>query len=131
MPENTNEFPKGERLCNKKAITSLFESGESCFVFSLKLYYKPNNLIINRILISIPKRAHKNAVDRNLLKRRIKESWRCGERGLFTGMDIAVIYISSSFNRNFHKIDKSLSDGLAKIKAALDKSSNSTSNISN
>lgn len=130
MPENTNEFPKGERLCNKKAITSLFESGESCFVFPLKLYYKPNNLINNRILISIPKRAHKNAVDRNLLKRRIKESWRCGERGLFTGMDIAVIYISSSLTE-FTKIDKSLSDGLAKIKAALDKSGNSTSNISN
>ena len=130
MPENTNEFPKGERLCNKKAITSLFESGESCFMFPLKLYYKPNNQINNRILISIPKRAHKNAVDRNLLKRRIKESWRCGERGLFTGMDIAVIYISSPLTE-FHKIDKSLSDGLAKIKAALDKSSNSTSNISN
>lgn len=128
MPENTNEFPKRERLCNKKAITSLFESGESCFVFPLKIYYKSNNLTINRILISIPKRAHKNAVDRNLLKRWIKESWRSGNRGVFEGMDIAVVYISSSLTE-FYKIDKSLSDGLAKIKAALDKNSHTTSNI--
>ena len=47
----------------------------------------------NRILISVPKKLFKRAVKRNLLKRRIRESWRKQKNGLTaTGTDILFIY---------------------------------------
>ena len=121
MPKKRNTFPKWERLCNKKAITSLFESADSIFVFPLKIFYKPTGLPNNRILITIPKRSHKKAVCRNLLKRRLKECWRVGDRYGISGMDITIVHISSTVT-GFEKLEKSLADGLAKIKANIDKS---------
>ena len=48
----------------------------------------------NRILISVPKKLFKRAVKRNLLKRRIRESWRHLKHGLRNsgGMDILFMY---------------------------------------
>ena len=49
---------------------------------------------VSRILISVPKRSFKRAVKRNLLKRRIRESYRLQKELLPAGMDIAFIYVS-------------------------------------
>ena len=48
----------------------------------------------NRILISVPKKLFKRAVKRNVLKRRIRESWRRRKHELEIkrGMDILFIY---------------------------------------
>lgn len=116
MPHN-NRYPKWERLCNVRSIATLFEAGESCFNFPLKIYFIKNSLSHNRVLITVPKRGHKRAVDRNLLKRRIKESWRVVDKESVSvlGMDLAIVYIGTTI-ADYHKIYKSLSDGLEKIK---------------
>ena len=47
----------------------------------------------NRIMVSVPKKMFKRAVKRNLLKRRIRESWRKQKHNLqATGTDILFIY---------------------------------------
>lgn len=48
----------------------------------------------NRILISVPKKLFKRAVKRNVLKRRIRESWRRRKHELKIkrGTDILFIY---------------------------------------
>lgn len=48
----------------------------------------------NRILISVPKKLFKRAVKRNVLKRRIRESWRRRKHELEIkrGTDILFIY---------------------------------------
>jgi len=72
-------FKKEERLCNKKLIDELFRNGSSFLCYP----YKASWLLVNeptgvpvQILISVSKKRYKRAVDRNLVKRRIREAYR-------------------------------------------------------
>ena len=72
-----------ERLKSKKAISRLFEKGRSGFVYPVRYIYLSERIEetdfsapSGRILVSVPKRNHKRAVDRNLIKRRIREAYR-------------------------------------------------------
>lgn len=74
-------LPKEERLRNKKIIDELFKKGSSYFLYPFKLVYLPleDSLIQTdypQVLFTISRKNFKKAVDRNLIKRRIKEAYR-------------------------------------------------------
>ena len=86
---------KAERLCGKKAIAGLMEHGKGGSVGCLRYkYLKTGDSDVSRILVSVPKRYFKRAVKRNLLKRRIRESYRLQKDLLPVPMDIAFLYQS-------------------------------------
>lgn len=90
-----NTLSKEERLCGKKSIERLLARGKHGSVGNMRfLHATGNGQEHNRILISVPKRLFKRAVKRNLLKRRIRESWRRLKYDLQVqnGMDIQFIY---------------------------------------
>ncbi len=72
-------FTKEERLCNKKLIDGLFRNGSSFLVYPFKVSWltseseQPYPAVV---LFSVPKKRYKRAVDRNLLKRRMREAYR-------------------------------------------------------
>ena len=92
-PDN---LPKKERLCGKKAIETLLAKGRHGSVGPIRYIHRADNgEEFSRILISVPKKLFKRAVKRNLLKRRIRESWRRLKHNLVAaehGMDILFIY---------------------------------------
>ena len=72
-------FLKSERLGSKKVIKSLFENGNSFNVYPFKVLWITEKTFdpgYVKILVSISKKNFKKSVDRNLIKRRIKESYR-------------------------------------------------------
>ena len=72
---SVHSFPKKERLCSRKAIETLFASGNrSLTAFPLRVVYTPAEE--TQVLISVSKRHFKHAVDRNRAKRQIREAWR-------------------------------------------------------
>ena len=86
---------KSERLCGKKAIAGLMEHGKGGVSGCLRYkFLQAGEADVSRILVSVPKRHFKRAVKRNLLKRRIRESYRLQKELLPAGMDIAFIYVS-------------------------------------
>lgn len=93
--QTPNTLPKQERLCGKTAIGQLIAKGKHGNVPGLKfLYLTDTGTETNRIMVSVPKKMFKRAVKRNLLKRRIRESWRKQKHSLLTdgGTDILFIY---------------------------------------
>ena len=93
--ETRNTLPKKERLCGKIAISKLLAKGKHGSVPGIRylcLYGTESG--VNRIVVSVSKKFFKRAVKRNLLKRRIRESWRKQKHMLTLdgNFDILLIY---------------------------------------
>ena len=72
-------FKKEERLCNRKLIDQLYHNGSSflCYPFKVSwLITTAHQLFPAQVLFSVSKKRYKKAVDRNLIKRRIREAYR-------------------------------------------------------
>ena len=95
MDEIRHTLPKKERLCGKTAISTLLAKGRHGKVPGLRYCFcSCSGAGQNRILVSVPKKMFKRAVKRNLLKRRIRESWRKQKHDLNVsqGYDILFTY---------------------------------------
>ena len=88
-------FPKSERLCGKTAVAALFGQGKSLSSGCLRCRFLHRaDDAPARIVVSVPKRFFKRAVKRNLLKRRIRESYRRQKELLGPGLDVLFVYSS-------------------------------------
>ncbi len=114
------KFTKAERLCSKKIIDKLFEKGSdktnSVFCYPFRVVYLQDPAQENalpQILISVSKRTFKHAVDRNLIKRRIKEAYRLNKEKLHQNFEtkpptyIAFLYIAKE-KMDFKEIERKL-----------------------
>lgn len=121
---------KNERLHSKKSIKELFDKGSSFFLYPFKVLYldRPKDSIeTNQVLFSVSKKKIKKAVDRNQVKRRIKEGYRLNKHLLSNAevkKNIALIYVSSDIP-SFKKIEPIIQ----KILVRLDQLSNETQKI--
>jgi ribonuclease P protein component len=84
-------FPKEERLHSKKMIQELFDKGSSFYLYPFKIIILRNandHTAEHQVLISVSKRNFKLAVDRNLIKRKIKEAYRLNKQLLYSNENI-------------------------------------------
>ncbi len=93
--QTRNTLPKKERLCGKTGISMLLAKGKHGNVPGMRyICLKGTGQEENRIMVSVPKKLFKRAVKRNLLKRRIRESYRKQKHNLTTegGLDVLFMY---------------------------------------
>ena len=95
-------LPRQERLRSLGAIRRLFAEGESGFVFPFRYvwYDEPDEEPSVEVLFSTPKKFHKRANKRNLVRRRTKEAYRLQKQTLTLhigarNVDVALIYSSA------------------------------------
>ena len=71
-------FHRTERIRLKRQIESLFREGQSVHVYPVRAVWLdiPYDGVPARMMVSVPKRIFKRAVDRNLVKRRIRSAYR-------------------------------------------------------
>lgn len=72
---------KEERICSKKLINELFTgNGRSMTAFPLRVVFMKRTIVDDQpraaMLVSVPKRYFKHAVDRNRVKRQVREVFR-------------------------------------------------------
>ena len=95
-------LPRQERLRSLGAIRRLFTEGESGFVFPFRYvwYAEADEEPSVEVLFSTPKKFHKRANKRNLVRRRTKEAYRLQKQTLTLhvgsrNVDVALIYSSA------------------------------------
>lgn len=99
-------FPKREHLKSKSAIENLYANGSSVTAFPLRAVFLSSKAEPGAptaaILISVAKRRFRHAVDRNLMKRRIREAYRLNKQPFIDElqnsdkqMAVAILYIDN------------------------------------
>ena len=136
-----NRMGKEEKLRLKSLVDGLFKEGNSLYDFPLRLNYRalgpqelentfrngtPDGIGMMQMLITVPKRKRRRAVDRVLLRRRIREAYRLNRHGLreaiiahggIRTLGMAFVYIHDD-NADYSLIEKKmrrLMDKLARI----------------
>jgi ribonuclease P protein component len=82
-------YPKQEKLKSKKLIEQLFTEGQSVTAFPLRLVYLGttfDDAVIAKTGVSVSKRHFKTAVDRNHIKRLLREVYRLNKAVYFNNL---------------------------------------------
>lgn len=113
-------FSKNEKLTGKKKIEELFRKGSSFYLKVFQVRYLASSEVHSphEILISVPKKNFKRAVDRNLLKRRIREAYRLNKHVIqdCQPLYIGFVYISKQI-LTFQEIQDQLISALDRLKS--------------
>ncbi len=112
-------FKKEERLAKEKHIQELFEKGSSFNLYPFRVLRMPQpnpDILVNQILISVSKRNFKRAVDRNLIKRRIREAYRLQKEHINGNFLLLAFVYTSKDIEPFQAIKDKLFLVLEKIK---------------
>lgn len=114
-------LPKEERLRNRGAVSQLFSAGDSKFSFPIRCIIREVEGVadggaLSSVLFSVPKRFHKRANKRNLLRRRMKEAYRLNKSLLADGTarHIALIYTTKEVH-DYSRIERSIKKILMEI----------------
>jgi len=119
--QKTFAFPKKERLKSKVLFEKLFDEGASLTVFPVKLFYLQTELFDDvpfKVAVSAPKRKFKKAVQRNKIKRLLREAYRLNKALIFNktkgNYAFLILYLGSTMP-SFNELDSALKGVLKKF----------------
>lgn len=136
---------KGEKLRHRQLVGRLFEQGKSMYEYPLRLTWNimsreemagafrdamPKLIDSVQMLITVPKKKRRRAVDRVLLRRRIREAYRLNRLPLIEAVEknssigylqMAFIYLSDQ-NADYAEIEKKMKSLLTRLEKKCAKS---------
>ena len=117
-------FRKGERLCSKKLIAELFNNGRSFYYYPFQVIWIRTSAGIPfpaQVAVSVSKRSFKKAVDRNTIRRRIKEAWRKNKHILYEFLEkretrvVFIIIYKEQQIEDYSQIEKNIIGATRKL----------------
>ena len=125
MPNYT--LPRSERLRSLKAIRRMFGEGRGGFVYPYRYIWiadKQEGASEGRgieVMFSVPKKFHKRANKRNLLKRRTREAYRLNREELCERISQAGVEVNLAFIYSTKEVHsyKTIENAVQKILAQV------------
>lgn len=112
-------FGKDEKLKKRDHIQAVFTKGKSIKKFPVRLVYYPlEGLKNHKVGVSVPKRNFKKAVERNRLKRLLRESYRLNKHIIAdTAQQYAMMFLYlGNQEKEFHQISAKVERILNELK---------------
>lgn len=108
-----NTFLKQNKLCGQQRIAQLYKEGKRFTAWPLRVTYMPTEEH-TQVLVWAPKSLFKHAVQRNHLRRLMREAYRLHQDILSTNFLIAFNYMDKE-EQSFAVIEKAICKALKKI----------------
>ena len=125
-----NTLGKQERLKSKKLIEKLYAEGTSVKSFPLRMMFIQTTHTSSfpcQVGVSVAKRNYKLAVDRNRLKRLMRETYRLQKQIVYNNLDKPYVFMISYIGREeikyedlYLKMEKLLTLFIDKVKVKTD-----------
>lgn len=125
MEKNKLSFPKEEKLKSRKMISRIFSEGFAVKSFPIRIqfvFHEIEDFPPCQFGVSVPKRNFKSAVDRNRIKRQIKEAYRLNKSEFIDVLvqkkkKLAMMVIFASNKKlEYSQMEKLIISALGKIK---------------
>ncbi len=122
------KLERGEKLKSRKQIKGLFLKNRHVFSYPVKLIWAPSNKVEDfpvRLLVSVSKRSFKKAVDRNRMKRIIREAYRKNKSIIYSEISqdenqnlLGILYVAKELLA-YDEVEAGIIKGLKKMKREL------------
>ena len=126
----TEGLPKYERICKDNDIQALFDKGRGVSVYPYRVIYlfhqDESRPVTVRLLVSVSKKRFHHAVNRNRVKRLMREAWRKSKAPLYEicerdtiSVDVALVYTATvihSYEEMLAKTQKVVQEIVKKYK---------------
>lgn len=121
-------LPKHERICKENDIKVLFDRGIGVSVYPYRVVFlfqqDESRPVTVRLLVSVSKKRFHHAVNRNRVKRLMREAWRRNKAPLYEicekdniSVDVALVYTATvihSYEEMLKKTQKAVQEILKK-----------------
>ncbi len=121
-------FPHTEKLKSVVRIEQLFTKGRSFWTFPCTVYYRigtNDEIPSSQILVSVGKHYFKHAVDRNRMKRLLREAYRLHKKPMMdavadTGLNINIGLVYKSHQlQDFAAVEASMVQILSRLEGLI------------
>ena len=124
-------LPKYERICKENDIKALFDRGVGLSVYPFRVIYMfhrdESHPVTVRLLVSVSKKRFHHAVNRNRVKRLMREAWRRNKAPLYEiceedniSVDVALVYTATvihSYEEMLKKAQKAVQEILKRYES--------------
>jgi len=128
-PKAFQSFKKQERLTGKNAIDQVFKAGFKFHHYPFKVIWTTSQNVETpypaKILIGVSKKYHRRAMDRNRIKRRIREAYRKNKSPFYDFLtrrekqcSLVLLYISKE-TFTFMETEKKISEILIRLQQQI------------
>ena len=143
MTEKANfKFPKEKRLHHRSLVEGLFRLGKSFYEFPYRVTFRsmtpqemeknfrnsvPDGIAKVQVMVTVPKKKRRKAVDRVLMRRRIRESYRLNHHELedvaaqnpeIRTLSIAFVFIHDK-NIPYQGVETKMKKAISRIKTEI------------